>query len=144
MLDVISAITVRGHWCACSCPHRIQFLCVPLYLVSALCDRVDMLSHTHMYGTHIAQTSAHTQSKGPIRHSQRSDSLITFSTLANPPAFHPSCNSPKEYGSFHNANGCRKGNIFILIIYTAQGFFWYSPTLCPFMALNDGRYLKRE
>ena len=132
----------RALVCMGLCTCHIWFLCALHGFVSALSEHIDTRSCTHV-PTHI-QARAHAESNRPIRHSQCSNSLITFSTLANPPAFHPSCNSPKEKDSFHTANGYRKGNIFILIIRSTQGFIWYSPTLCPFIALNDGRYLKRE
>lgn len=123
----------------CRCTwHAWYLVCSPQSCLSTVWPHRHPLAHAHN------QTRAHTESNRPIRRSQCSNSLITFSTPANPPAFHPSCNSPKEQDSFHTANGYRKGNIFILIIHSTQGFIWYSPTLCPFIVLNDGQYLKRE
>lgn len=125
--------------CLCMC--HIWFLCALPSLASVSPDHVDVHSCAHVH-TQI-QTRAQSQT-GPSG-IPSAQTLLSRSALCSihPPSTHHAI-PPKEQDSFHTTNGYRKRNIFILIIPSTQGFFWYSPTLCPFIALNDGRYLKKN
>lgn len=118
--------------CMCLCTCRVWFSCT--LLVSALSDHIDSCIHActrilrHMHTRKVKrarQVFPGLKLSYHVRHSGKMPSLhhAVF---------------PKKLNSFHTANGYRKRNIFILIICSTQGFICYSPTLCPFIALNDG------